>query len=110
MRRLKVSRTRGCTLALTHAMRTTPAGTPPPSLSILATVNASSPQRKLSQLCVSLTYGASLLTCALFFFCYSRDPMLNKTRQTNEKMLMNKSKATGMGYTKPETLSKNIQK
>lgn len=36
--------------------------------------------------------------------------MLNKTRQTNEKVLMNKSKATGMGYTKPETLSKNIQK
>ena len=36
--------------------------------------------------------------------------MLNKTRQTNEKMLMSKSKATGMGYTKPETLSKNIQK
>lgn len=44
------------------------------------------------------------------FLAATRDPMLNKTRQTNEKVLMNKSKATGMGYTKPETLSKNIQK
>ena len=36
--------------------------------------------------------------------------MLNKTRITNEKLLMNKSKATGLGYTKPESLSKQIQK
>jgi len=35
--------------------------------------------------------------------------MLAKTRMTNEKMLMNKTKTTGLGYTKPEQLSKNIQ-
>lgn len=35
--------------------------------------------------------------------------MLAKTRQTNEKMLMNKTKSTGAGYTRPEQLSKNIQ-
>ena len=35
--------------------------------------------------------------------------MLAKTRTTNEKILMNKTKAGGMGYTKPEQLSKNIQ-
>jgi len=35
--------------------------------------------------------------------------MLAKTRMTNEKMLMNKTKTSGLGYTKPEQLSKNIQ-
>lgn len=34
--------------------------------------------------------------------------MVQKTKATNEKMLMNKTKMTGMGYTAPESLSKNI--
>ena len=34
--------------------------------------------------------------------------MLAKTRQTNEKMIMNKTKTKGMGYTAPEQLSNNI--
>ena len=37
-----------------------------------------------------------------------RDPMLAKTRVTNEKMIMNKTKAQGVGYTAPESLSKTI--
>ena len=34
--------------------------------------------------------------------------MLAKTRQTNEKILMSKTKTKGIGYTAPEQLSKNI--
>lgn len=34
--------------------------------------------------------------------------MLAKTRQTNDKILMNKTKSKGMGYTAPEQLSNNI--
>ena len=40
----------------------------------------------------------------------SREAMLAKTHTTNEKLLMSKTKTTGMGYSKPEQLSKNIQK
>ena len=36
--------------------------------------------------------------------------MLQKTRVSNEKMLMKKTQMSGMGYSKPEVLSKNIQK
>ena len=36
--------------------------------------------------------------------------MLAKTKITNEKMILNKSKSTGFGYTRPDQLSKNIQK
>ena len=36
--------------------------------------------------------------------------MLVKTKQTNEKMLMTKTKMQGVGYTAPEQLTKNIQK
>ena len=39
---------------------------------------------------------------------YRREPMLAKTRQTNEKILMSKTKTKGVGYTAPEQLSKNI--
>ena len=35
--------------------------------------------------------------------------MLAKTRQTNEKMIMNKTKTQGASNTTPEQLSKNIQ-
>lgn len=42
------------------------------------------------------------------FLAATRQPMLEKTRQTNEKIIMNKTKASGMGYTNPEKLSKNI--
>lgn len=35
--------------------------------------------------------------------------MLNKTKTTNEKMLMNKTKSGGASYTTPEQLSKAIQ-
>jgi len=42
------------------------------------------------------------------FLNATREPMLGKTRQTNEKMLMNKTKSTGAGYTRPEQLSKGI--
>ena len=35
--------------------------------------------------------------------------MLEKTKVTNEKILMNKTKSKGVGYTAPENLSKQIQ-
>ena len=35
--------------------------------------------------------------------------MLQKTKQTNEKLIMQKTAKKGMGYQAPETLSKNIQ-
>ena len=35
--------------------------------------------------------------------------MLAKTKMTNEKLIMNKTNTKGLGYTKPEQLSKNIQ-
>ena len=44
----------------------------------------------------------------IVLFDYRRDPMLAKTRQTNDKILMNKTKSKGMGYTAPEQLSNNI--
>ena len=34
--------------------------------------------------------------------------MLKKTMQTNAKIIMQKSNASGMGYTNPEKLSKQI--
>ena len=34
--------------------------------------------------------------------------MLAKTKQTNEKMIMSKTKSTGLGYKAPEKLSKDI--
>ena len=34
--------------------------------------------------------------------------MLAKTRQTNDKILMTKTKSKGMGYVCPEQLSKNL--
>lgn len=34
--------------------------------------------------------------------------MVQKTKAANEKIMMNKTKMTGMGYTAPESLSKNI--
>jgi hypothetical protein len=34
--------------------------------------------------------------------------MLNKTKNTNEKMLMTKTRTKGLGYTAPEKLSVNI--
>ena len=37
-----------------------------------------------------------------------RDPMLKKTKMTNEKIIMQKSNAQGIGYTNPEKLSKQI--
>lgn len=42
------------------------------------------------------------------FLQATRDPMLSKTRQTNAKMLMNKTKA-GVTYTTPEQLTRGIQ-
>ena len=36
--------------------------------------------------------------------------MLAKTKQTNEKMIMNKTAAKGIGYTKPHEHSVNIQR
>ena len=44
----------------------------------------------------------------VLLFGYRRDPMLTKTRQTNDKLLMNKTKTKGMGYVAPEQLSNNI--
>ena len=38
----------------------------------------------------------------VLLFGYRRDPMLTKTRQTNDKLLMNKTKTKGMGYVAPE--------
>jgi len=34
--------------------------------------------------------------------------MLNKTKTSNEKILMNKTKTKGLGYKAPEKLSKSI--
>ena len=34
--------------------------------------------------------------------------MLAKTKQTNEKIIMNKTKTKGMGYTNPETLGNQV--
>ena len=36
--------------------------------------------------------------------------MLEKTKMTNEKIIMNKTAAKGMSYTTPEQLSNNISK
>jgi len=39
---------------------------------------------------------------------YRREPMLNKTKTSNEKILMNKTKTKGFSYKAPEKLSKSI--
>ena len=39
---------------------------------------------------------------------YRREPMLNKTKKSNEKILMTKTKTKGLGYKAPEKLSKSI--
>jgi len=97
MKESRESETLVSTLAPTLVTLTTPAGTALLRPSTLEMLNVSCRQRK---------YFLRMITpeCG-----YRRDPMLNKTKNTNEKMLMTKTRTKGLGYSAPEKLSKNIQ-